>query len=40
RIVTSPLMRAHKTAEIISEVLQVPLHTHEGLKERYLGKLE
>ncbi len=40
RIVASPLMRAHKTAEVISEALQVPLDTHEGLKERFLGKLE
>lgn len=40
RIVSSPLSRAHKTAEIINEVLQVPLHLHEGLKERFLGKLE
>ena len=40
RIVTSPLFRAHKTAAIISEGLQVPLHTHEGLKERSWGKLE
>ena len=37
---TSPLIRAHKTAEIVSEVLQVPLHVHEGLKERFLGRLE
>ncbi len=40
RIISSPLIRAHKTAQIIQEILQVPLHTHEGLKERYLGKLE
>lgn len=40
RIISSPLMRAHKTAEIIQEVLQVPLHVHEGLKERFYGKLE
>lgn len=39
-IVSSPLLRAHKTAEIINEVLQVPLHLHEGLRERFLGKLE
>lgn len=40
RIISSPLLRAHKTAEIINEVLQVPLHIHEGFKERFLGKLE
>lgn len=40
KIISSPLVRAHKTAEIIKEVLQVPLHVHEGLKERSLGKLE
>ncbi len=40
RIITSPLMRAHKTAHIISEILQIPLYVHEGLKERFLGELE
>lgn len=40
RIITSPLARAHKTAEIINETLKVPLYTHEGLKERCLGELE
>ena len=40
QIISSPLARAHKTAEIINEILQVPLHVHEGLKERFLGKLE
>lgn len=40
QIISSPLVRAYKTAEIINEVLQVPLQVHEGLKERFLGKLE
>jgi broad specificity phosphatase PhoE len=40
QIVASPLLRAHKTAELINEMLQVPLHVHEGLKERFLGTLE
>ena len=39
-IVTSPLLRAHKTAEIIAEALNVPLHIHDDLKERCLGALE
>lgn len=40
RIVSSPLARAHKTANIINEILHVPLHTHNGLKELRLGSLE
>lgn len=40
RIVTSPLARAHKTAEIINERLQVPLMVVDGLKECSLGILE
>ena len=40
RIVSSPLIRAHKTAEIINEHLNVPLLIVEGLKERSLGVLE
>jgi probable phosphoglycerate mutase len=40
QIISSPLLRAHKTAEIINEILQVSLHTHAGLRERYGGKLE
>lgn len=40
QIITSPLQRAHKTAKIINEHFKVPLHTHDGLKERFLGKLE
>lgn len=40
RIVSSPLIRAHKTAEIINEHLRVPLHVFAGLKERSVGVLE
>ncbi len=40
RIVSSPLLRAHKTAQIINEILQVSLDVHEGLKERCLGVLQ
>ena len=40
RIVTSPLIRAYRTAAIINKTLQVPLLSHDGLKERFLGKLE
>lgn len=40
QIISSPLIRAKKTAEIINEILQVPLYFHDGLKERFLGKLE
>jgi len=40
RIVSSPLMRAHKTAVIINEHLSVPLHLADGLKECHFGVLE
>ena len=40
RIVSSPLVRAHKTAEIINEHLRVPLHVADGLKERSVGVME
>lgn len=40
RIVSSPLIRAHKTAEIINEHLRVPLLVIDGLKERSVGVLE
>lgn len=40
RIVSSPLIRAHKTAEIINEHLSVPLLIVDGLKECSLGVLE
>jgi broad specificity phosphatase PhoE len=40
RIASSPLVRAHKTAEIINEHLGVPLHIVDGLKERSVGVLE
>jgi probable phosphoglycerate mutase len=39
-IVSSPLIRAHKTAEIINEHLRVPLRIVDGLKECSLGALE
>jgi broad specificity phosphatase PhoE len=40
RIVSSPLIRAHKTAELINEHLNVPLITTDGLKECSWGILE
>jgi broad specificity phosphatase PhoE len=40
RIVSSPLIRAHKTAEIINEHLSVPLLVVDGFKERCVGILE
>ena len=40
RIVSSPLIRAHKTAEIINTHLDVPLLVVDGLKERCIGILE
>jgi len=40
RIVSSPLIRAHKTAEIINEHLSVPLLVVDGFKECSLGILE
>lgn len=40
RIITSPLMRAHKTAEIINEHLCVPIHIVDDFKERSVGILE
>ena len=40
RIVTSPLLRAKQTAEIIAEGRGVPLIVDERLKERGFGSLE
>ena len=40
RIVTSPLLRAKQTAEIIGEGRDVPLIVDERLKERGFGDLE
>lgn len=40
RIVASPLMRALKTAAIVAEHLQVPLHVDSGLMERHFGSFE
>ena len=40
RIVSSPLIRAHKTAEIINEHLRVSLQIIDGFKERSVGVLE
>jgi broad specificity phosphatase PhoE len=40
RIIASPLIRAHKTAEIINERLEVPLLLVEGFRERCVGILE
>jgi len=40
RIISSPLIRAHKTAVIINNHLRVPLSVVDGLKERSVGILE
>lgn len=40
RIVSSPLTRAHQTASIIAEALNLPLHTDADLKERSFGSYE
>lgn len=40
RIVSSPLMRAHKTAAIINEQLRVPLQVADELRECHFGVLE
>jgi probable phosphoglycerate mutase len=40
RIVSSPLVRAFETAEILNAVLQKPLEKHDGLKERHFGLFE
>jgi broad specificity phosphatase PhoE len=40
RIISSPLLRAHKTAEIINNHLKIPLSIVGGLKERSYGVLE
>ncbi len=39
-IYASPLSRAQHTATILAEKLQLPLHTHDGLKEGSLGDWE
>lgn len=39
-VYTSPLKRAHQTALTVSGSLEVPLHLHDGLMERYYGVLE
>jgi broad specificity phosphatase PhoE len=39
-IVTSPLLRAHRTAQIISQALSLPLHSDERLKEIHAGEVE
>lgn len=38
RIVSSPLLRAKQTAEIMSTYLSLPLELHEDLKEVYWGE--
>ncbi len=37
RIVSSPYRRAWETAEVIAEVLQLPLEVDEGLREQDIG---
>lgn len=39
-IVTSPLLRAHQTASIIAEKLQLPMIVHADLKEAHFGQQE
>lgn len=39
-VYASPLYRAHHTGKIIAEHLEVPLHTHDDLKEGFLGDWE
>ena len=37
RIYCSPMQRTMQTAELLNDVLQLPLETHDGLKEGFLG---
>lgn len=39
-VISSPLLRAHKTAEIVAQALQVPLIAIAELKECHWGKYE
>lgn len=40
RIVSSPLLRAKQTAEIISNTISAPISFHDDLKEVYFGTAE
>jgi broad specificity phosphatase PhoE len=40
RIISSPLMRARQTAEIISNTINTPINFHTGFKEVYFGTAE
>ena len=40
RVYASPLSRAHHTGGKISQSLSLPLHTHDGLMEGFLGDWE
>jgi len=40
KIISSPLMRAKQTAEIISNIINAPINFHAGLKEVYFGTAE
>ena len=40
RVYASPLSRAHQTGGKISQSLALPLHTHDGLMEGFLGDWE
>jgi len=40
RVYASPLSRAYQTGSKISQSLSLPLHTHEGLMEGFLGDWE
>jgi broad specificity phosphatase PhoE len=39
-IISSPLQRAHRTAEILNSVLQLPLQLDDNLQERHFGSFE
>lgn len=40
RVVASPLIRAHRTAEIVAGQRALPIHTEGGLVERHFGSFE
>jgi uncharacterized phosphatase len=39
-IITSPLLRALQTAEVVANYLQVPVEFNPAWKERYFGELQ
>ncbi|MEN8098539.1 MAG: histidine phosphatase family protein, partial [Chloroflexota bacterium] len=40
QVVTSPIGRAYKTAEVLGKAIHVTPRAHDGLKEMYFGELE